>query len=197
MNLKWQNRIFKILLTTPFLYWMYLIFLSDLGADPAKRMNHKTGEMAYYYLMANLMIGVLIAVKIKLPTYLRFIYQNRRFLGVISFFFLMMHLSFYFAMESFEFKAFEQMYTKLYLILGSTAWIIFFTLAVTSNDFSVRHLGQKKWKWIHRLNYLGFFIASVHILNIEKTDLIKYSLLLLSMLVIQTYRLIKKYRSTN
>ncbi len=188
MSIKWQNRIFKILLTVPFLYWMYLIFFSDLGADPAKRMNHKTGEMAYYYLMANLMIGVLIALKIKMPSALRFIYQNRRFLGVITFFFLMMHVSFYFAMESFEFKAVEQMYTKLYLILGSTAWILFLILALTSNDFSVRYLGQKRWKWIHRLNYLGFFIASIHILNIEKTDLIKYSALLGSMIIIQMYR---------
>lgn len=186
--MKWQNRIFKVLLTAPFLYWMYLIFLSDLGADPAKRLNHKTGEMAYYYLMANLIIGVLIAVKIKLPSYLRFIYQNRRFLGVISFFFLVMHLSFYLAMESFEYKAIEQMYTKLYLILGSLAWIIFLILAVTSNDFSVRHLGQKRWKWIHRLNYLGFFIASIHVLNIEKTDLIKYSTLLGAMILVQMYR---------
>lgn len=191
ISIKLQNYLFKIFLTVPFFYWIYLIFLGDLGADPSKTLNHKTGEMAYYFLLANLLIGIFIALKIKMPTGLRFVYMNRRFLGVITFFYLALHLTLYFAMESFEFKAIEQIYTKLYLILGSIAWLLFFILALTSNDYSVQKLTAKKWKLLHRTVYLGFAIASIHILNIEKTDLIKYSLLLGLVIIFQCYRFYK------
>ena len=154
-------------------------------------MNHKTGEMAYYFLLANLLIGIMIAIKIKIPQPLRFLYMNRRFLGVITFFYLVLHLIFYFAMESFEFKAVEQIYTKLYLILGFSAWVLFLILALTSNDFSVKKLTVKKWKWLHRSVYLGFILASIHVLQIEKTDLIKYSLLAGAIGLIQAYRLFR------
>jgi methionine sulfoxide reductase heme-binding subunit len=194
LNQKYQNYLFKACLTVPFWYWIYRIFLTDLGADPAKSLNHKTGEMSYYFLMANLIIGVLIALKIKMPSALRFLYLNRRFLGVITFFYLILHLTLYFAMESFEFKAIEQIYTKLYLILGFSAWILFLILALTSNDFSVKKLTVKKWKWLHRSVYLGFILASIHVLKIEKTDLIKYSLLAGFIGLIQTYRFVKSRR---
>jgi sulfoxide reductase heme-binding subunit YedZ len=191
MQIKYQSYVFKLLLTTPFFYWLYLVFLGDLGADPAKSLNHKAGEIAYYYLIANLLIGVLIAIKIKLPQQLRFLYMNRRFLGVITFFYLVIHLTLYFAMESFEFQAIEQIYTKLYLILGSCAWLLFLVLALTSNDFSVKKLTLKRWRLLHKTVYLGFVLASIHILNIEKTDLIKYSLLLTLVVLLQLFRLIK------
>lgn len=191
MNQKYQNYLFKSFLTLPFFYWLYLTFLTDLGADPAKSLNHKTGEMSYYFLMANLIIGALIALKIKMPANFRFLYMNRRFLGVITFFYLILHLTLYFAMESFEFKAVEQIYTKLYLILGFSAWVLFLILALTSNDFSVKKLTVKKWKWLHGSVYLGFILASIHVLQIEKTDLIKYSLLAGAIGLIQAYRLFR------
>jgi methionine sulfoxide reductase heme-binding subunit len=191
MRIKLQNYLFKACLTLPFFYWLYLTFLTDLGADPAKSLNHKTGEMSYYFLIANLIIGALIAFKIKLPSPFRFLYMNRRFRGVITFFYLVLHLTLYFAMESFEFKAVEQIYTKLYLILGFSAWILFLILTLTSNDYSVKKLTVKKWKWVHRLVYLGFILASIHVLQIEKTDLIKYSLLAGTVGLIQIYRFIK------
>lgn len=196
MTIKLQNRIFKFLLTTPFFYWLYLIFLSDLGADPAKSLNHKTGQMAYYYLIANLLIGVIVALKIKLPEFLRFLYLNRRFLGVITFFYLVLHLGLYFAMESFEFKAIEQIYTKLYLIIGFSAWLILLILTLTSNDYSVKKMSQKRWKLLHRFIYLGFALASVHILNIEKTDLVKYSLLSGALVCTQIFRYLRTNRKT-
>lgn len=191
MTMKVQNWIFKFGLTIPFFYWLYLMFLTDLGGDPAKKLNHKTGEMAFYFLLANLAIGVLIALKIKMPSPLRFLYQNRRFLGIITFFYLVMHLSFYLAMEGFEFKAIEQMYTKLYLIFATSAWILFLILTLTSNDFSVKKLTLKKWKLLHKVVYVGFALVAAHVLLIEKTDLIKYGLLVGGVVLIQSFRFYK------
>lgn len=184
------SNIFRILLLLPGGYWVFLIFFSDLGADPAKSLNHKAGEVALYYILLNLILGILIAFKIKWPVKLRFLLLNRRYLGVLSFLILIFHVFLYFAMESFEPQAIEQIYTKNYLICASIAFMILMALAVTSNDYSVRKLKLRNWKRLHRFVYVASFFFSVHILLIEKTDLVKYGLILGTLWLLQAARVI-------
>lgn len=189
------SNIFRFLLLVPGFYWTYLIFFSDLGADPAKSLNHKAGEVALYYILLNLLLGILIGFKVKLPIKLRFLLLNRRYLGVLSFLVLIFHVFLYFAMESFESQAIEQIFTKNYLIAGSLAFFILMLLAVTSNDFSVRKLTIKVWKRLHRFVYLASLFFSIHILLIEKSDLVKYGLLLGVIWLLQVARFVFSYSS--
>jgi sulfoxide reductase heme-binding subunit YedZ len=186
------NKLFRTLLFAPVFYWAYLIFFGSLGADPAKNLNHKTGEAALCFLLLNLLVGILLsfskAIPFAWPRASRFLLQERRWLGVITFLFLIFHLFLYWAIEGFEQKGFEQMYTKNYLIFGSLAWLIMLVLAVTSNDFSVRRLGGKKWKNLHRLAYLASALITLHVLSIEKADLIKYGSLLGALWLLQISR---------
>lgn len=184
------SNIFRFLLLLPGFYWTFLIFFSDLGADPAKNLNHKAGEIALYYILLNLVLGALIGFKVKFPIKLRFLLLNRRYLGVLSFLILIFHVFLYFAMESFGPQAIEQIFTKNYLICGSLAFMILAVLAITSNDWSVKKLTVKKWKRLHRFVYLASFFFSVHILLIEKSDLIKYGLILGGLWLLQISRLI-------
>jgi sulfoxide reductase heme-binding subunit YedZ len=171
------NKLFRTILFTPAFYWIWLVFTDNLGADPAKHLNHLTGRMALYYILANFAVGILVAFRWRWPAPLRFLPQERRWLGVISFLFLICHVVFYFLLEGFEPKAWTQIVTKTYLILGSLAWLILFVLALTSNNFSVKRLGGKKWKKLHRAIYLAAALFTVHILLIEKADLIKYGII--------------------
>jgi methionine sulfoxide reductase heme-binding subunit len=194
------SNIFRFLLLVPGFYWTYLILFSDLGADPAKNLNHKAGEIALYYILLNLLLGILIGFKVKIPIKLRFLLLNRRYLGVLSFLVLVFHVFLYFAMESFEAQAIEQIFTKNYLIFGSLAFSILLILAITSNDFSVRRLTNKVWKRLHRFIYLASLFFSIHILLIEKADLIKYGLILGMLWLLQISRFLfsfwpKKERS--
>jgi len=184
------SNIFRFLLLVPGFYWTYLILFSDLGADPAKNLNHKAGEIALYYILLNLLLGILIGFKVKFPVKLRFLLLNRRYLGVLSFLVLVFHVFLYFAMESFEAQAIEQIFTKNYLIFGSLAFSILLILAFTSNDFSVRRLTIKVWKRLHRFVYLASLFFSIHILLIEKADLIKYGLILGTLWLLQISRFI-------
>jgi sulfoxide reductase heme-binding subunit YedZ len=102
---------------------------------------------------------------------------NRRFLGVVTFLYLVAHLFFYLVMEGLEPQAFTQLYSKLYLALGFSAWLILLALALTSNNFSVRKLGGRRWKRLHRSVYAASALITVHILLIEKADLVKFYLL--------------------
>lgn len=169
---------FRFGLFLPFFWWVYQIFGGLLGVDPAKDLNHSAGEFALYLLLLNAALGLAIVFRLKIPRQIKFLLAQRRWIGVVSFFYLLVHLFFYMALEAFEFQAIEQMYTKTYLIFGSLALFLMFILALTSNDLSVRKLKFKNWKRLHQLVYLGFLFLSVHILLIEKTDLIKYGILL-------------------
>lgn len=180
--------LFRISLFVPAILWGYQIYSGTVGADPAKELNHQAGEFALYLLLANALIGLAIFYRLKIPLAFRWVYAQRRWLGVMSFLYLCAHLFFYLALEGFESQAFSQLVTKTYLIFGLSAWIVMAILAVTSNDLSVRFLKTKIWKRIHRFVYLGFIFLSVHILLIEKTDLIKYGSLILIFWILQVSR---------
>lgn len=190
------SKIFRISLLLPAIYWIYLMVSGNLGADPAKSLNHKTGEMALYYFLLNLLIGISLSISYKFPSILRFLPQNRRYLGVVNFIYLIFHLLLYLTMENFEKRAFTQMLTKTYLIFASLAWLILFSLALSSNNFSVRTMGAKKWKNLHRLIYLAAVFITLHVLLIEKTDLIKYGACFVVLWSLQMIRLIKNLTQT-
>jgi sulfoxide reductase heme-binding subunit YedZ len=165
------SKLYRVALLAPFGYWAFLIFSGNLGADPAKTLNHETGDIGLYYMLGNLALGVLVAFRVRLPVVVRFPLAHRRYLGVITFLVLTCHFLLYLTMEGFEKQAFTQLATKLYLTLGFSSWILLLVLAATSNDFSVRRLGHRRWKTVHRAVYLASALVTVHVLLIEKIDL--------------------------
>jgi len=185
--------IFRISLFVPFGICVYWQLSDQVGADPAKFLNHKMGQFALYYLTLNLLVGASISYAIRLPKALRFLLINRRWLGVTTFVYVIFHLLLYLTMESFEPKAFEQMVSKLYLILASCAFLLLFLLAITSNDFSLRKLGFKKWKQLHRMAYLATALITVHVMLIEKADLVFYGIFFGVLWLIELPRL-RKFR---
>jgi len=64
-------------------------------------------------------------------------------------------------------------------------------LALTSNNWSVRKLGAKRWKLLHRLAYVAAMILIYHQSIAGKGHWYIARWLLLSLLVLQTARLIK------
>lgn len=193
----WSKWLFRLFLLLPFAGWTYQIFWGDLGAQPAQELNHQTGLTVLVYLMANLWIGILLSLTLlfgkKWPNSLRFLITERRYLGVLNYIILLGHIFLYFALEAFEQKAIDQIFQKTYLQMGSLAFLGMTLLALTSNNFSVRKLGGKKWKNLHRIVYAVAFFASIHIFLIEKADLILFAWITLPMWLGQILRFIKYY----
>ena len=169
------GKTYRAMLLLPAAWWLYEIFTGQYGADPAKTYNHATGELALYYLLGSLFLGTLVGFQLRFPAWLRFLLLGRRFLGVVTFLYLAAHVFLYLAMEGFELQAFTQLVTKLYLILGLAAWLILLAMAVTSNDFSLRRLGFRRWKLLHRFVHLAAALVTVHVLLIEKGDRVKFA----------------------
>lgn len=187
--MKWASWIFRISLLVPFAWTIWRTLNGDIGADPAKALNHRMGQIALYYLALNLVTGALIAYSFRFPKWSRFLTMNRRWLGVVTFFYLTLHFLLYLTMESFERQAYVQIATKLYLTLGMTAFLVMAMLAATSNNFSIRKLGFARWKKLHRLVYPATLIVTIHVMLIEKADLVFYGIFFTLLWLIELPRL--------
>ncbi|MBX3020104.1 MAG: ferric reductase-like transmembrane domain-containing protein [Bdellovibrionales bacterium] len=173
-------------------YWIAQIFIGDLGASPAVELTHKLGTIVLALLTMNLVLGAVVDLWRPPPLWLRMWIPERRFWGISAFLILLMHIFFYFVNEGFEAKAFDQIYTKTYLIFATLAFVILLALALTSNNFSVRKLGARKWKRLHRTVYAVQLLLFGHILLIEKADLIFYGTWLGALLALQLVRFLVK-----
>lgn len=189
--IKWTIRLGLVLWVC---YWVLQIFVGDLGASPALELNHKLGLIALTLLSANLILGIFLNFPKGPLKELRKFNSERRFWGVFGFLVLIAHVGFYFLNEGFESKAWTQLYSKTYLIFASASLLILFFLAVTSNNFSMKKLGGKNWKRIHRLVYVAQVLLFGHILLIEKADLKLFVPWLAALLILQLARWILVWR---
>jgi sulfoxide reductase heme-binding subunit YedZ len=120
---------------------------------------HATGEFSARLLIITLAVTPL---RLMFPRsrWTIWLLQNRRYFGVAAFAYAMPHLVAYLWKLASVAKVLEEgaepgMWT------GWIALIIFLALAITSNNFSTRKLGQR-WKTLHRLVYLAAILTFVH-----------------------------------
>ena len=136
------------------------------GARPLNDMIHRAGFWALVFL------GVTLAV-----TPLRRIarYGNlidvRRMLGVGTFCYIAVHLTLFFADQSYDLaKAWHEISHRVYLIIGATAWLGLAVLAATSTDGMVRRLGGLRWRRLHQAIYGIALLALIHYFQQTKAD---------------------------
>lgn len=188
-----QTKIFRwtlrIALVVPFFYWLYLGFTGGLGAQPIITVNRQTGYVVLSLIVLNLWLGVFIRRKWLGPRWVRWIFSERRALGIAAGIYVVLHFCSYLGKEAFEPKAFAQIATKLYLTLGFTAFVAVLVMTLTSNDFSVKKLGFKKWKRLHRVIHIASLFILGHIFLIEKGNLPLMAALTFPLMPFQLYRL--------
>lgn len=155
----------------PFVALAYKFLTDQLGPQPTEALNKEFGEITFMFLVGNLALGSLLALASRpYRKYLQPLLHVRRPFGVACFCYAFLHLLFYIFKEGSLTHALTEMSEKTFLVFGLGAWIILFTLAITSNNWSQRKL-KKKWKSLHRWVYVAFILASVHTLLIEKRDI--------------------------
>lgn len=172
----------------PLFYWTYLGFTGGLGAQPIVTINHQTGYVVLSLIVANLWLGIFIRRKWLGPQWLRWIFSERRSLGVAAGLYGVLHFLSYMGKEAFEAKAFLQIFEKFYLTMGFFALIIVVSMAATSNDFSVKNLGFQRWKLLHRMIHVASLFILVHIFLIEKGNIPLMVLLAVPLVPFQVFR---------
>lgn len=91
---------------------------------------------------------------------LRYLFKNRRYIGVTAFSFGLSHGVLLILERN---LSLSNPYTYIQYCHGMSTLLIFTILAVTSNDWSVRAL-KSNWKKLHRLTYLMILLLGWHIL---------------------------------
>jgi sulfoxide reductase heme-binding subunit YedZ len=139
-----------------------------LGADPVAIGLNQLGYLALVCLISSLACTPLKAVfgwtwPIRI----------RRMLGLFAAFYASLHFTTYLAIDQqFDWRVLGEDVTKRpFIIVGFSAFVLLLPLVATSTDASVRRLGFKRWKALHRLAYLSGILAVIHFVWRVKIDI--------------------------
>jgi sulfoxide reductase heme-binding subunit YedZ len=139
----------------------------ELGANPVEKVTHVTGDWALRWLLAALAVTPL-----RRALGWRWLAPHRRSLGLLSFFYALLHLSTYVVLD--QGLAFSDMLEDVskrpYITAGLAAFLCLLPLAITSTRGWMRRLGRH-WGTLHRLAYGAALAAVVHFLWLVKADL--------------------------
>lgn len=177
-----------ILLCSPVFYVFVPILQSDTEyfADPAKYLLEYIGLSATYLFVAVLMITPLRRIFPKSPI-VKSLAFHRRQIGVSVFIYALLHFLIYYAYTG-SWAEFVKDWSKLFILSGLAGFLLLLLLALTSNNRSVRFLGAKNWKRIHRLAYLIMFLLIYHQATQEKTGYRETAKVFAPLVILQTVR---------
>ncbi|MFN3509549.1 MAG: protein-methionine-sulfoxide reductase heme-binding subunit MsrQ [Allorhizobium sp.] len=170
----------------PGLYAFYLGIFGGLGADPVRAFEHLLGLWALRFLCIGLVITPLRDLfGINLIGY-------RRAVGLLAFYYVLAHFAVYLTLDRglILSSIAGDILKRPYIMLGMAGLIMLIPLALTSNQWSIRRLGQR-WNRLHKLVYPVLIVAVLHyalslkVLDAEVTFYIVVTIVLLG------YRLVR------
>jgi sulfoxide reductase heme-binding subunit YedZ len=120
-----------------------------------------TGFASASFFVITMLITPLKALNIK-HSWLTKIQRNRRALGVATFIYALGHVVAFFMYKTVKDGAIPWgLLFHPVILSGVIAFLIFFVLALTSNNYSIKTLGWKTWKklhqWAHKAQWLLLF----------------------------------------
>lgn len=143
----------------------------DLGANPVEFVQHFTGTWTFNFLLFTLTVSPLRAI-----TRLHWLLRLRRMLGLFTFFYASLHLlSFVGFDHAFDIDEIARdIFERPFVTVGFAAFALMVPLAATSNAWSVRRLGGRRWQELHRSIYLIGILAALHYFWLVKVTAILY-----------------------
>lgn len=138
-----------------------------LGVDAIAIGLNQLGYLALVFLIASL-----ACTPLKILTGWTWPIRVRRMLGLFAFFYASLHLLTYVGIDQrLDWPVlWGDVTQRKFMIVGFLAFLCLVPLAWTSTDASVRRLGFKKWKSLHRLAYVAGVLAVVHFTWRVKSD---------------------------
>ena len=170
--------LFSVSLITP------IIFLySSFVVSPLEYLIHYTGH-------SGLVALALVLLCSRLNTLNK--YFDRKYIGLIAFIFISIHVLVYFYELDFDIKYLILEATSLlYLTIGYIAYILFLPLVFTSNEASKIYL-KSYWFLLHKLIYIIIILSLLHYYFIIKVDAIWLWLYIITFTIL--FMSVKKYK---
>jgi|SRR5271157_215072 len=164
---KWTKVALFLLCLVPTGVLIWDAFTGGLGADPAKFLEHATGDWTLRLVATTLAITPLRKI-LAVPQLIRF----RRMLGLFAFFYGCLHLSIYLTFDQvFDLHGiWADVMKRRYITVGFTGFVLMIPLAITSTAGWIRRLGGKRWQMLHRAIYLTAVAGVIHYYWLVKSD---------------------------
>jgi sulfoxide reductase heme-binding subunit YedZ len=156
------HKLFALFVIVGIGLWFLVIpaFTGGLGANPLEKILHQTGEISIWTLGAVLSLSPL-RVLFPQSRLVAALNRHRRMIGVSACVYAMLHLSAHMLYEG-GWDGFVRSLSKPFIWYGLSGFSIFVVLGLTSNNFSIRTLGGRNWKRLHRLAYVAAAILIYH-----------------------------------
>ncbi len=135
-------------------------FTGSLGANPLEKLLHQSGEIAIWTLGAVLALSPL---RVLLPRarIVNAVNRHRRAIGVSACVYGLLHFGLHVLYEG-GLDGLARSLSKPFIWFGIAGLSILVALALTSNNWSIRALGGKNWKLLHRLAYAAAALLIYH-----------------------------------
>ena len=175
----------------PPVWLLWLGLNGGLGVEPIKELEHRLGELALQLLIATLAIRPL-----REWTGINLL-KLRRALGVITFFYVALHLLVWLVLDvQFLDQIWADILKRPYITVGMAAFLIMIPMVITSNNLSLRKLGPKKWRRLHWLMYPAVLLGALHYVMLARGFQIEPLVYMGTALVLLALRLPKFERRT-
>jgi sulfoxide reductase heme-binding subunit YedZ len=137
-----------------------------LGADPIREVENELGLTALIFIIA-----ATACSPVKRLWGWTWAMRVRRELGLLGFFYALLHFGIYFVDQAFDGSAIvADILKRPFITVGFTALVLLTPLAITSTKGWVKRLGYVRWQQIHWLVYPAAALAAVHFVWRVKRD---------------------------
>jgi sulfoxide reductase heme-binding subunit YedZ len=138
-----------------------------LGANPIEVITHSTGDWTLILILATLSITPLRRI-----THQYWLIGVRRMIGLFAFFYGTLHFLTYIWLDKFFdlHEMLKDIAKRPFITIGFSAFVLMIPLTLTSTTWSIRRLGGKNWRRLHRLIYLTATLGVVHYAWLVKAD---------------------------
>ncbi len=167
---KWTKVFVFVLCLVPLGLLIWRAVEGDLTANPINYIEHRTGDWTLRFIVITLAITPLRKI-LRMPQLIRF----RRMLGLFAFFYACLHFSTWFGLDlTFDVSDITKAIAKRpFITVGFFGFVLLIPLALTSTAASIRRLGGKRWRMLHRLIYITAIAGVIHYYWLVKSDVRK------------------------
>jgi len=175
-------------------YWLRGIALDELGANPAEALIRSSGDWTLRALCIALAVTPL-RVMAQVPELARF----RRMLGLFTFFYVLLHLTFYagFDMDWDLADIGADIVKRPFILVGFAGAVGLSLLAATSFNAAIRWMGSKRWQVLHKGVYAIAALGLLHFfwMRAAKTNVAQVAVYAAILAVLLGWRLARLFKS--